>query len=173
MVLLVITLGVSVALAAVMILLPLVLARGDALRATGQRNPAYIAYFGALGLAFILVEIPMVQRLNIYLGSPTLSLVVVLFSLLVFSGLGSFTTQGVAPESITRNVKLTLWAILGPLVIYALARGPSKRTPVPAGIAIRGRPGAVRAASLVMGYQLSVLRRCLRADHHSGYSFRL
>lgn len=52
----------------------------------------YLAYFSALGLGFILVEISYVQRFTLFLGSPVYSLAVIIASMLVFAGLGSFLT---------------------------------------------------------------------------------
>ena len=48
-----------------------------------------MGYFGLLGLAFLLVEIPIFQRYILVLGRPTTALAVVLASVLVASGLGS------------------------------------------------------------------------------------
>jgi hypothetical protein len=48
-------------------------------------------YFAALGLAFLFVEIPLAQRFILILGQPVTALAVVIFTLLLFSGLGSLT----------------------------------------------------------------------------------
>jgi hypothetical protein len=48
-------------------------------------------YFAALGLAFLFVEIPLAQRFILVLGQPATALAVVIFTLLLFSGLGSLT----------------------------------------------------------------------------------
>jgi hypothetical protein len=47
-------------------------------------------YFAAIGLGFILVEIGQIQRLTLFLGHPVYSLTVVLFSLLLATGIGSY-----------------------------------------------------------------------------------
>jgi len=47
-------------------------------------------YFSGIGVGFMLVEISQMQRLMIFLGTPTLSLAVVLFGLLLSGGLGSY-----------------------------------------------------------------------------------
>ncbi len=47
------------------------------------------AYFGALGLGFMLFEVTLIQRLTLFLGFPTYSLTVTLASLLVFTGVGA------------------------------------------------------------------------------------
>ncbi len=52
-----------------------------------------LTYFWCIGLGFLLVEITLIQRLVLFLGFPTYALSVVLFSLLVFSGVGSWLTS--------------------------------------------------------------------------------
>jgi hypothetical protein len=48
-----------------------------------------LVYFAALGFGFLFIEIPLVQRLILFLGRPVYALAAVLFGLLMFSGLGS------------------------------------------------------------------------------------
>lgn len=83
-----------------------------------------LIYFACLGTGFMLVEIPVVQRLSVYLGHPIYAMVVVLFVLLLFSGLGSLTTgrfsPGRAPEVI-RRVLLAL-GIIGMAHVLLLSR---------------------------------------------------
>ncbi|MGB1012698.1 MAG: hypothetical protein ACPG4T_01090 [Nannocystaceae bacterium] len=49
----------------------------------------FLGYAACLGIGFLFVEIALIQRLNLYLGNPTASLVVVLAVLLLGGGLGS------------------------------------------------------------------------------------
>ncbi len=116
--LLIATFVVIALLTIAMIVIPVAVARGSAMRRARRHALIYVLYFGALGVAFMLVEIPMVQRLTIYLGSPTYSLVVVLFSLLVFSGLGSFATQHIPAERIVHSLRLSLIVLLAAMAIY-------------------------------------------------------
>jgi hypothetical protein len=79
----------AILLAAALILLPLaVLKLPDRMTASPFqfRN---LLYFGALGLAFLFVEIPLLQHFILYLSNPAYAFTAVLFSLLFFSGLGS------------------------------------------------------------------------------------
>lgn len=81
----------AILLAAALILLPLWIwgrSHRNASRAAlfPLRN---LMYFGLLGLAFLFVEIPLLQRFILYLGQPAHAFTLVLFSLLFFSGLGS------------------------------------------------------------------------------------
>ncbi len=55
--------------------------------------PGVLVYFGGLGLGFLLVEIPLVQRFILFLGHPTLALAAVLSGLLLCSGLGSLLAR--------------------------------------------------------------------------------
>lgn len=54
-----------------------------------------LTFFAAIGLGFMFVEVSQMQRLMIFLGHPTYALVVVLFTLLLASGLGSYLTSRV------------------------------------------------------------------------------
>jgi hypothetical protein len=80
-------LGEAVLMAAVVIFLPL-LKLG---RTSGRRSIRYLLllYFSLLGVGFIALEVILLQRYILFVGSPTLAMAIVLGSLLVFAGLGS------------------------------------------------------------------------------------
>jgi hypothetical protein len=75
-----------------------------------------VVYFGALGMGFMFLEVCLIQMLTLFLGYPSYSLSVTLFSLLVFTGVGSFaTTRYTGP----RNGRLvTLLGGLAVLVVF-------------------------------------------------------
>ena len=54
-----------------------------------MRSPKFPLYFIFLGAGYLLVEIPLIQKLTLLLDRPAIAFTVVLFSLLSFSGLGS------------------------------------------------------------------------------------
>ena len=56
-----------------------------------------LTYFVWVGLGFILIEVVLIQRYNLYLGHPVYSLAVILVSVLAFSGVGSAIT-GLVPD---------------------------------------------------------------------------
>ena len=58
-----------------------------------------VAYFSAIGMGFMLIEISQMQRLMVFLGHPVYGLGVVLFTLLLFSGIGSTTVAAAAPRT--------------------------------------------------------------------------
>ncbi len=53
----------------------------------------FAVYFLALGVGFMLIEIPLIQKLVLPLGYPTLALTVILFSLLLGGGAGAAISQ--------------------------------------------------------------------------------
>jgi len=92
LVILVASLVAIVVFGAVFILLPM---RAQAGGLKGQRGGACVlVYFACLGLAFICVELMLLQKLMVFLGGPVYSMSVTLFSLLVFCGMGSFLAKG-------------------------------------------------------------------------------
>jgi len=48
-------------------------------------------YFGLLGMGFMMIEIPLIQKFILYLGHPTPAFSYILAALLIGSGMGSFT----------------------------------------------------------------------------------
>jgi spermidine synthase len=85
---LVILLIQALLLAAGLILWPLWRFRRQGLATRGARR--FMIYFAALGMGFIFIEIGLMQRFILFLGHPVYSTSVVLFSVLTFSGIGSF-----------------------------------------------------------------------------------
>jgi len=57
-----------------------------------------VAYFCAIGMAFMLIEISQMQRLMVFLGHPVYGLAVVLFTILLFGGIGSTTVGAQDPR---------------------------------------------------------------------------
>ncbi len=82
-------LGIAGGMAGLLILLPLARLSLASFRA-GRLLP-----FGFLGLAFMLVEIPLLQRFILFLGHPAYAMAGVLGVLLLFSGLGSWVSARV------------------------------------------------------------------------------
>ena len=68
-----------------------------------------VAYFSLLGLGYMLVEIPLMQRLILYLGQPAYAMTAVLAALLCFSGIGS----ALAGRMPLRRVLLLLVGVIG------------------------------------------------------------
>jgi hypothetical protein len=88
-----------------------------ALRSRARRLPhptATVGYFACLGAGYLLVEIPLIQRMTLLLERPALALATVLFTLLLTSGLGSL----LSPRLALRRSLLALLAALTLLLIF-------------------------------------------------------
>jgi len=115
-VILVAALAQALLLGALLILLPLASRRGLRARLRQVRFAPVVLYFVALGLAFMFLEISLMQRLSLFLGHPVYSISTVLFTLLLASGVGSLLTARVSPSGLSRALALamvTLAALIG------------------------------------------------------------
>lgn len=110
------TLVQAVTAGVVLILLPLGALRAK-LPGRGERARAGV-YFGALGLAFLLVEVTMIQRLTLLLGHPVYAASATLAAFLVFAGVGS-QASGRCFRSRTRSGAIGL--AIGAAVTLTLA----------------------------------------------------
>ncbi len=104
-------------LTAVCILLPLWLT-SDRVNLSGAG--ALLVYFISIGLGFMLIETSQMQRLIIALGHPTYGLSVVLFALLLSSGIGSYLTAGITEPAAARRGRGRLLATVAVLGVFGL-----------------------------------------------------
>ncbi|MGI0047225.1 MAG: hypothetical protein ACREBB_08565 [Nitrosotalea sp.] len=82
-----------------------------------------ISYFAALGAGFILIELSLMQKLILLLGNPTATLAILLFTLLVSSGTGSFVSPRIMKNS-TRNLIFVISGIAAIGTLYATLLQP-------------------------------------------------
>lgn len=89
----IVILGFTVLAGLTFVILPLGASRRfrRALFTTGKRRALNtLAYFVIIGLAYLFVEVALIQRYLLALDRPTLAVAVVIGALLLFSGLGSY-----------------------------------------------------------------------------------
>lgn len=77
-----------------------------------------LIFFGSIGFGFMLVEISQLQRLIVFLGHPTYSLSVVLFTLLLSSGVGSSLTEKVGSDRLVKAGIIRFLLLLGALLVF-------------------------------------------------------
>jgi spermidine synthase len=111
-------------LGVVLILLPLLLRKDKTvlpLQRSAKENKyraryltAYLFYFALLGLGFLFVEIPLLQRFILYLGQPAYAFAAVVSILLIAAGIGSRYFSG------RLSLQLVLPLIAGLTIVYPL-----------------------------------------------------
>lgn len=97
------------------ILIPLAItARNGVLKGSA----ATFAFFTAIGLGFMFVEISQMQRLIIFLGHPVYGLTAVLFTLLLSCSLGSYHTKRIGEAKVVASGKRRLAVLLAVLAAF-------------------------------------------------------
>ena len=118
-------------LAACCVFLPLVLGRRQRKRSNlppPKGISAFYTYFAGIGLGFLLIEISQLQRLSIFLGHPTYSLTVVLFSVLISSGVGSMLSERILKADTAKATRCPV-RVLGTVWFGLRRRSSSGRWP--------------------------------------------
>jgi spermidine synthase len=121
----------------------------------------FLWYFICLGAGYILIQVALIQKFVLLLGHPTYALVVIVFSMLVSSGAGSYFSRRLIEDNDSRLSRL-LCAIA--VLVAALAFGARPLTetaatwPLPAKMLITVL--AIAPAAFLMGIPFpSGLRR--------------
>jgi len=108
----------------VFILGPLAVVRGDTFARGKSAKLGYLSYFAFLGAGFIIIEVAMIQKFILFLGHPVYSLTVVLFSLLTFSGLGSFISGRFDDKRLPHTLVRIVGLLVGVVLLYIVLLAP-------------------------------------------------
>jgi len=96
------------------------------------KTGTYTLYFAALGTGFILIELALLQKLILLLGNPTMTFAILLFTILLSSGIGSLVSSRLIKSS-TKNLTFIIAGIAGmgafyvamlPTIIYSVIAEP-------------------------------------------------
>jgi hypothetical protein len=116
---LIVLLGVTLGFIVVIIVIPLVVSGRPAMR--GVAFASALGYFGAIGAGFMLTQVAFLQRFSVYLGHPTYTFAGVLFSMILFAGLGSFASAAVSGTRERRFLYIpaliAVWLVAAGLVL--------------------------------------------------------
>jgi hypothetical protein len=111
-------LALVVALTVLCIVIPLAATtRGTLLKGAGT----LFVFFAGIGLGFMLVEISQMQRLILFLGHPTYSLSVVLSTLLLSSGLGSYLSGKAFGRGAAATYRAQMGVLFCLLILFGAA----------------------------------------------------
>lgn len=110
-------------------------------------------YFILLGLGFMLVEIPLIQKGSLYLGHPTYGFSIVLFSMLIFSGAGSYLSGRISAGNLMGRMSGLLLA--ASLLVVLTTASLDWLVPRTIGLSLAARIAVIvlfaGATALVMG----------------------
>ncbi len=112
--------------AAFLIVLPLLISRRNRAE-RGSRRLALqgFIYFFSLGLAFLFIEVAFIQKFILFLHHPTFAIAVVLAAFLIFAGVGSLWSKGLADSAqYRRGVRWAVAAIVMIALVYTVVLGP-------------------------------------------------
>ncbi|HWE50232.1 MAG TPA: hypothetical protein VG273_10605 [Bryobacteraceae bacterium] len=152
-----------VAVLVILLLPPLVL---------GTRLPheksvrSFLIYFLAIGAGYILVEVALIQKFVLFLGHPTYALTVVIFSMLISSGLGSFMSHRIVADKNNRLVAvLAVSAVLVAVLAFAAQPILSAGVGLPLLVKMVATVLLIAPAGFAMGIPFPTGLRFLEARH--------
>jgi hypothetical protein len=123
----------------------------------GSRLPSdagtlrFLLYFAAIGVGYILIQVALIQKFVLFLGHPIYALWVIIFSMLVSSGIGSFWSRRWITN--LRSWRNTLLGIFVLVVVVALVTTPVTRALVglPLGVKIVITVAGIAPLAFLMG----------------------
>ncbi len=112
----------------------------------------FLLYFLFIGAGYILIEVALIQKFVLFLGHPTYALTVVIFSLLVTSGLGSYFSSRILANKTQRWMQaLALVALLAAALAVALSYILTPAVGLPLSIKIAIAVLLIAPAGFLMG----------------------
>ena len=141
------------------IVLPLVF-RGRELFAGRRGTLGVIAYFGCLGLGYMMAEVYLIQRFSYFLADPVFANAIIITILLISSGIGSLASS---TRKLPRAalIRYAVGGIVALTLVYLVALPPLLR-------ALLGLPLAVKA--LVAVILVAPMGLCMGIPFPSGLS---
>ncbi len=114
---------VAISIVAMLIIIslpPLVLRHG---LPRGKGVAPALLFFLFIGAGYILIQVALIQKFVLFLGHPTYALTVIIFSMLISSGLGSFWSKSLVRADISR-LYVVLFLVASAIVALAIIVGP-------------------------------------------------
>jgi hypothetical protein len=95
----------------------------------GLRTPnalPMLAYFAALGAGYMFVQVILIQRLTLFIGYPTQAITTTIFSMLIFSAVGSMVARRFIKNQ--RHLQLAILALCLVIGVYLIGLAPLVRS---------------------------------------------
>ncbi len=114
--------GISILATIVVLALPPLLLRARLPVEPGVRR--FLWYFVFIGVGYILIQVALIQKFVLFLGHPTYALTVIIFSMLISSGLGSFFSRRFIAGASDPRLKWVLFAVFVIIGVLAFVVAP-------------------------------------------------
>ena len=112
--------AISIVATLVILSLPPLVLRHSLPTAPGAKRS--LLYFLFIGAGYILIQVALIQKFVLFLGHPTYALTVIIFSMLLSSGLGSFLSKRIIGSVISLPAVLVF--VAAAVLLLSLAVGP-------------------------------------------------
>lgn len=115
---LIMLLAQTILISAVLIFLPIYIKFRKNPEIKKVKKGKYILYFALLGLGYIIIEICLIQKFTLFLGQPVYTMLTVISTMLIFSGIGSMFSEKVIGW--VKNVNIVYVIIAGLTLLIGL-----------------------------------------------------
>ena len=112
---------ISLAATVIMLALPPLLLRSKLPSEPGLKR--FLLYFVCVGVGYILIQVALIQKFVLFLGHPTYALTVIIFSMLISSGAGSYMSRRIGTFS-DAPLRKVLIAVAGLIAVLAVIVPP-------------------------------------------------
>ena len=113
--------GISLFATLVTLLMPPLILGTSLPRERGVKT--FLFYFLCIGVGYILIQVSLIQKFVLFLGHPTHALTVIIFSMLIASGCGSFASKKIIGENNERWTQVLI-AVAAIVALLAFTAGP-------------------------------------------------
>ncbi len=83
----------------------------------GEGSLRALLFFLCIGAGYIIIQVALIQKFVLFLGHPTYALTVIIFSMLLSSGCGSFTSKRLVRNEPGRLARVLILIILANIVL--------------------------------------------------------
>lgn len=108
---------ISIVATLIILSLPPLLLRNQLPRGPGSIRA--LLFFLFIGAGYILIQVALIQKFVLFLGHPTYALTVIVFSMLLSSGFGSFSSKRLVRGEVSRLLHVLLLVVAGMIVLAA------------------------------------------------------
>jgi len=95
-----------------------------------------LMFFLFIGAGYILIQVALIQRFVLFLGHPTYALTVIIFAMLLSSGIGSFASKGLVKAD-QRRLSLVMVLIVAAILVLSFVVSPLTESGVTLPLAIK------------------------------------